>query len=254
MAATVTPHLSNPDPNANPTTFQGLVDNLNPLFDTVNVIGGPFTPYVISSTTPVVNDQDKIWAKIDANGRPTGLYLFYNGYWRKFFTGKVGQISMFNGNPTTYFDTTGLGWTPQSGNNTEWDGWAICNGQNGTPNLSNQFIVGAQMDNVNISGYAGHWQTNITGSALQTGGNASYIVKNTDLPNMTVQIVGRAYSAGAGTGINHTIVSQDWAGGDRIDSVVQATFGSSPPLIPQTSFSTVPPFYAMAFAMWSGYI
>lgn len=36
---------------------------------------------------------------------------------------------------STYFDGTGLGKTAR-----RWDGWAICNGSNGTPDLDGEFL------------------------------------------------------------------------------------------------------------------
>jgi len=50
-----------------------------------------------------------------------------------------GAIMFFGGNFATNFNATGLGTNPV----TRTLGWAICNGQNGTPNLTNQFIMGA---------------------------------------------------------------------------------------------------------------
>jgi hypothetical protein len=49
-------------------------------------------------------------------------------------------------------------------------GWRLCDGSNGTPNLRNKFIVGADSDN------GGNATTSVTGANLQTGGNADAIV------------------------------------------------------------------------------
>jgi len=49
-------------------------------------------------------------------------------------------------------------------------GWALCNGTNGTPDLRNRFIVGANADNAGVA------NTNITGSNTQTGGTKDAIV------------------------------------------------------------------------------
>lgn len=246
MPITCTAQLGNPDPNANPTTLQGLVDELNGLFLPEGLTGGPFTAFVLSSTTPAVGDQDKVWFKTDGNGRPLGVYLFYSGNWRKFYTGKVGQITMFNGNPSTYF-TAGLGIVGG-----EWDGWALCDGNNGTPNLSNLFVIGGAMDNVGITGYTTNWRTSVSGGALNTGGQSGYTIKNTDLPNLNVQVTGKKYSAGAATGIKRVLVDGDWAGGDNIDVNPIASYGQAAGTI-QTLTPTVPPFYALAYAAFVGY-
>lgn len=252
MSATVTPSFANADPAANPTSLVDLVTYLNTLFQTVNVDGGPFTPYVISSTTPVVGDQDKVWYKTDGNGRPLGNYKFYNGNWRKIYSGNPTEFKFFGGDPSTQFDGTGLGTVGG-----DWDGWAICNGQNGTPNLSNLFIIGGAMDNVGITGYAaGHWNTSTAGGSTQTGGSSTYAIKNTDLPNMKINVTGHKYSAGAATGIKHTLVDGDWAGGVNVDLDPIANFGSDPsgtPPVPQTTVPTLPPFYTLCYTRFVGY-
>lgn len=49
----------------------------------------------------------------------------------------VGSITMWDGSFAGNFDATGLGIVPNLA------GWAICNGNNGTPDLRGRFIVGA---------------------------------------------------------------------------------------------------------------
>ena len=246
--------FTNPDPNTqNPTDLQGLVDILNPLFS--SEIQGDFVPYVLSSSTPAVSDQDKAWLQTDGAGRPLSINLFYNGTWRRFYTGKPNQITMFSGDPAAYFDGTGLGLTTA-----EWDGWALCNGQNGTPNLSNQFVVGGQMDNDTITGYSSGWQTNVTGTALKTGGESNFSIVNNNLPNMTIQLTGRVgYDDNAsGSGQDPAaIVTKKWYGNPTPAPIpVLATFGADPngtPAVPQVPVDTVPPFYALAFVMFVSY-
>lgn len=47
-------------------------------------------------------------------------------------------------------------------------GWLLCDGTNGTPDLRNRFVVGANADSGGLA------KSTITGSALQTGGNTSH--------------------------------------------------------------------------------
>lgn len=247
MSAQVTPILANPDPSDNPTTLGALITLLNTLFEAVNVTGGPFTPYVISSTTPAVGDQDKAWLKVDGNGRPLAIYLYYSGNWRRFYSGKIGEITIFSGNPATYF-SSGLGIVGG-----EWDGFALCDGTNGTPNLSNLFIVGGAMDNAGITGYSGgSWKTSVSGGSLATGGQSGYTIKNTDLPNLTVQVTGAHYSSGAATGIQRTLVDGDHSAGDHTDLNPIASYGQTAGTA-QTLIPNVPPFLAMGYAMFVGY-
>lgn len=49
-------------------------------------------------------------------------------------------------------------------------GWALCDGTGGTPDLRNQFIIGAHSDDAGVA------KTTITGSATQTGGSKDAIV------------------------------------------------------------------------------
>jgi microcystin-dependent protein len=47
-------------------------------------------------------------------------------------------------------------------------GWALCDGQNGTPDLRDKFIVGARQDGAGVA------KTNLTGALTQSGGNANH--------------------------------------------------------------------------------
>jgi microcystin-dependent protein len=49
-------------------------------------------------------------------------------------------------------------------------GWYLCDGANGTPDLRNKFVIGADADNVTIA------KTSITGAATQTGGTKDAIL------------------------------------------------------------------------------
>jgi hypothetical protein len=250
MSATVTCQFGNPDPNANPTSVADLVTLLNSLSLAEAVSGGPFTPYVISSTTPAVGDQDKAWLKTDGNGRPLGLFLFYSGNWRKFYSGNPSELRMFRGDPTAFFDNSGLGII-----GSDWDGWAICNGNNGTDNWSDQFPVFGRMDNTPISGYNAGWQTNVTGGATKSGGSSTYAIKNTDLPNMKVQLTGdeivttnnNTPKTGVVTGKTDTSI---------VNTITLANFGSDPsgtPPVPQTAVPTLPPYRACCICQFVGY-
>lgn len=70
-------------------------------------------------------------------------------------------------------------------------GWYLCDGTNGTPNLTNKFIIGADADD------GGAAKTSITGSATQTGGSKDAIV---------VSHTHTASTASAGSH-NHKLVS-----------------------------------------------
>jgi microcystin-dependent protein len=105
------------------------------------------------------------------NPTSDGLMVFiteaaYKGYWYfdsglnqwikikvaaandKTLTAPMGGIVMYAG-PFSNFDITGKG---KSG--TDKEGWAICNGENGTPNMLGQFVVGAKSGDPTHGEYA----------------------------------------------------------------------------------------------------
>jgi hypothetical protein len=49
-------------------------------------------------------------------------------------------------------------------------GWHLCDGTNGTPNLTNKFVIGANADDAGVA------KTTVTGSASQTGGTKDAVV------------------------------------------------------------------------------
>lgn len=158
----------NPDPNAAPLTVTQLVQLLNSLVS--STIQGTYIPYVISNDTPGADDHDKAWIVLDTNGRPTDIKIWYNGNWRRVYNGMLGEVRGYNGDPTVDFDTDGLGLVGG-----RYDGWHLCNGKDGTPDLSDKFLIGGHMNNSHgHTGYSSGWQTFVDGSTDQkTGGNHS---------------------------------------------------------------------------------
>lgn len=239
MSLTATLTFAAPDPDAAPLTLTQLVAVLNTLA-TID-IPGTLTPYIVSITKPAVDDQDKIWHKIDAVGRPLGTFKFYNGLWRQEYTGIIGEVKMYAGDPTVDFDSTGLGLRGK-----RWDGWALANGNNATANLSNRFIVAGAIDNVGITGYNGVWRTNVAGGALNEGGRTSFTsdANNTYYPPTTATQL-RLFTADG----NVPTGSGDLYGVGGGSIVTPATVGNtSPPAIP-----IIPPFYALAYVGFVGY-
>lgn len=103
-----------------------------------------------------VNKTTPATAALEVNGRikdQTGYVV------------PVGGIIMYAGNSDSLFDRNGLG-KP----NTPVQGWALCNGNNNTPNLLNRFIVGGGPG----SGYGSN-----TGA---TGGNNTHTITINEMP------------------------------------------------------------------------
>lgn len=138
--------VANPDPNAAPL-------NLTQLFQLLELamhaeIVGDYTPYVLQNGEPGVSDQDKVWFELDSQNRPVAIKVHWNGTWRRIYNGMMNEIRGYSGNPGTDFDSTG--WGKVGG---EYDGWHLCNGNDGAPDYSDQFPIGAHMNNEGHSGY-----------------------------------------------------------------------------------------------------
>ena len=153
--------FASPDPNASPLNLIQLVDLLNRLVS--SQIQGSYLPYIIQSIQPGVDDQDKAWIELDTGGRPKSIKTFYNGHWRRVYNGMLGEVRGFTGAPgystTGPFDVNGLGIIGG-----DYDGWHIMNGLGGVPDLSNQFVCGANMRNADTAGgydSAKGWETYI---------------------------------------------------------------------------------------------
>lgn len=103
------------------------------------------------------------------------------------------------------------------------DGWQLCDGTNGTPDLRDKFIVGARVDD------AGTAKTNITGALTKYGGSISH--------NHTFSAIAQANS-------DHHAVRNDYqnVGVARNDHTHRVS---------GTTDSTVnlPPYYALAYIM-----
>lgn len=248
MSIPVTIGYAAPDPSIKFTTISDLVTLFRTL--TTAAIAGDLNFYVKGSATPSVDDQDKVWHKVDGAGRPIGTFLYYSGAWRREYSGLAKEVRAFNGDPTVYFDGTGLGIVGGY-----WDGWALMNGGNGTDDISDRFLVAGKMDNVDVTGYSGGvWRNNITGTPLEIGGNAgAEITLNADttFKAATTAITAAHYSADGNT--------RDATGGIWGKDAGNGTGGPFD-LIPADAgnpepdpISILPPFYTLAYAIWVGY-
>lgn len=166
---------------------------------------------------------------------------------------------------STYRQVDGTGptafWTKQTGaGNTGWvsqatitgiiamwsgsiatipSGWVLCNGSNGTPDLRNCFIVGANAD---VSGVA---KSTVSGSATQTGGAATKDISH----NHSMQSDGGAAGAvDSGNFSNRVKISGSniygiTGGQNNVGVSITVTTGGS------TTQDVLNPYYALAFIM-----
>lgn len=238
---------TNPPAGTCPNTIDELIQLLRDI--TTAEVSTSYLPYILGFATPAVEDQDKAWIRTDAAGRPLGTFLFYAGSWRRQYNGKFNEITMFNGNPALFFDGTGRGLTTS-----EWDGWSICNGQNGTPNLSDKFIVAAHMDDSSgETGYVSAWRTLVSGSIEATGGQSEVTLTSDQVPSDShdeerldkFTADGNARS-NAGLLLGHYSGTHDPDGSEVI--VPAITGNADPDPVP-----TLPPYFALAYVIFTGY-
>lgn len=73
---------------------------------------------IIDDAEPGVDDRDKAWIRTEANGQPRGLYIYADG-WVLVAGVPIGLIALYSGLVSAIPD-----------------GWALCDGTNGTPDLT----------------------------------------------------------------------------------------------------------------------
>lgn len=125
-------------------------------------------------------------------------------------------------------------------------GWYLCNGSNGTPDLRDKFIIGANADS------GGAAKTNITGTPTQTGGTKdAIVVSHTHTATVT------------DPGHNHTAALHN-QGGQNVNANPGVTLGTGNTSTATTGITVaistagssgtdqnLPPYYALAFIMKS---
>ncbi|TRX62712.1 hypothetical protein FNH22_01040 [Fulvivirga sp. M361] len=88
-----------------------------------------------------------------------------------------GGIIMWSGNVTASFETNGSGRT-----GTQYEGWALCNGNNNTPNLSGRFIVAYDQNGSATPVNGGGKQINY-GAVGNTGGSDTHQLSIGEMPS-----------------------------------------------------------------------
>lgn len=227
-----------PAPACYPADVNGLAQLLTQggmLAGTVpdNAGGGIF----VGSAPPSSSLTYKVWFKIDGSGRPLGAYMFYNGNWRKVYTGAIGDVKMYHGSGAN-FDGNGLGVV-----GSDVDGWAICNGNYGTANMTDaRFPMGGSWD-------GSSWRAPGQG---QRGGVNNHTLTVQDLPQLAVDV---PYASGRW---------QSGSGGGYIDVPSFTSFDGKSGLIVRDANGTltdgltgqqlpIPLFQVFAFIQFVGY-
>lgn len=253
-----------PDPNEAPLNLIQLFSLANRLVS--SEIQGPYLSYLIQVNEPGTSDQDKIWLKLDSQQRPISFMYYYNGSWRRVYNGMLGEVRGYTGNPSNDFILTGTdpGLGKEQGN---YDGWRLCNGKGGTPDLSDKFLIAAHMNNNDHPGYDNGWVTwvdNKTGK--KTGGVTDFTLeeKNTYRKPTEAVYVGEwaaADNARSNTGQLYGVFRHLGGPGSPPDPnavdntlLIPADLGKTATTDPPIEAVTIiPPFYALAWITFVGY-
>jgi hypothetical protein len=137
----------------------------------------------VGTIPPASALTNKVWFQIDGAGRPLGIKMYYNGSWRKVYTGVTyGEIRMF------WYYSGQIDGTGRGNVGGDMDGWTLCNGQNGAPNLQ-AFTPVCGVQGETVGQAAGVWFTDADGLAWRnTGGQKARIqLQANNLPAMRVR-------------------------------------------------------------------
>ena len=128
-------------------------------------------------------------------------------------------------------------WSGSSDKLNTYFNWKLCDGNNGTPDLRNQFIIGASSYNA----FEGKWKTDIEGTAKQIGGSKDAIVVDHDhrpsdyeiVQNMQVQVTNTTniYAPSNGPGVDTNNAANTSNTGSTGDN------------------ANLPPYYSLAYIM-----
>lgn len=201
---------------------------------------GQFSLFAYGKNEPDANQRNRPWIRLDANGNYIGIYTFVNGAWRRGGTYPIGFIGSYSG-PASAFDGTGKG---IAGTSTE--GWSICNSNNGTPDLRDRFIVGA-------NNYSGGWKTNVESgnTGASTGGSPTVRLNKNQIPKLTFVLGARTIKGGSGDSNNAFVADNS---GTTVTKTIPGTGdpGNDTNESLALPHNNVPPFYALAFIQWQG--
>lgn len=227
--------------------------------------GGKIYTYQAGSSTPLATYTDNTGATANANpivlgtdGRPaTEIWLTY-GYNYKFVLKDANDTTI-----QTYDNLYGIigtqpasGATIPSGLIAMWSGsigsipsgWYLCDGSNGTPNLTDRFIIGAGSTYA-VNGTGGVSSVTLTTSNMPAHTHTATVTDPGHSHSLSISggssITGLGGSGASGwqgtnTGVNYVSSSGTNTSTTGI-SVANASNGSG------TSFNILNPYYALAF-------
>ena len=148
--------------------------------------------------------------------------------------------------------------------------WALCDGNNGTPNLVNKFIIAASSydDTVTPTSNDSGWRTAVEGSDTAGGGEATKLLGTANLPSHThtagtLQVGGGDHdhdiaTTGGGGSDAAEHPQRDETDGNPLQNKATSSDGHTHTLSGNTgdqggtmgeAFDILPPYYAIAYIM-----
>ena len=152
-------------------------------------------------------------------------------------------------------------------------GWALCNGANGTPDLRDRFVVGAGSTYAvdDTGGAATDAITTASGGAHDHGGaTGSHTLTTSEIPSHTHTVLASTHSGDDNDPLS--MASRGFAGGGQAGTASLTTNGSGTSLVSgggsggghdhtiaseaahthTATVDTIPPYYALAYIMFTG--
>lgn len=138
------------------------------------------------------------------------------------------------------------------------DGWALCNGANGTPDLRNRFIVGAGSTyNLGATGGGGSATTSSDGNHAHGGSTDAHTLTTAEMPSHThsmpnvVTYPGSGLQYGGNASFQSSVSALDTgsAGSDQGHSHTIPDSGTHT----HTVEAPLPPYYGLFFIMFVGF-
>jgi microcystin-dependent protein len=223
------PKTTNQLGNVLASRFEGILP------DTAGVV------YKGSITPPA--DINGVWLRDTPQG-PGGVYRFYNGFWVRAENRRIGEITVWAGNPIGLFDNSGKGLAGSGPVALDWYGWAFCNGQNGTVDLRDRMII---CQNDTATPYSTQYRTNVTNVPTTTGGEHQHTLTNDEVPKTPITGTVTIGKSDNRDGSDTEALGTDFGKGSATFNVIGYVNGGEKP------HNNMPPYYALAYIQYIGY-
>lgn len=99
------------------TTTQGVLEAVAKYVEVIGPQG--LSGLIISAAEPGVDDRDKLWVQLEANGKPIGIFKWQTDEWILVPGMPKGSIMLYSGAVADIYD-----------------GWVLADGLNGSPDLT----------------------------------------------------------------------------------------------------------------------